>query len=186
MNGKRIIILLMMLILLGMSQTEAAEENQQPLPSNSKLKITCLYGFVGSEGNDAIKAHSRIFKRLKERAAVTFSGEYEFVDGDKYIEKFAQKGIHDFLYLEKNYIIDEFKDTDIDHIIVITLVEMLALRHVTHLKIFDVKKNQYEYTGSFSRVENMLGDVGNFSKTYDDMEETIFKKLFPKIKIVRS
>lgn len=184
MNGKRIFLLLMMLILLCMPLTEAAEEAQQSAPA--KIKVTCLYGFVGSEGNDATKAYKASFENLKARCAATFSGEYEFIDGDVYIGKFAEKGIHDFLYLEKNSITDEFKDTAIDHVIVITRLPMEGRRQMFHLKVIDVKKNQYEYVGSFSRTDFFQSAAGISNKTYDDMEETVFLKLFPKIKLIRS
>ena len=184
MNGKRVFILLIMIILLGVPMTEAAEESQQSAPA--KVKVTCLHGFVGSEGNDATKGYKALFDNFKSRCAVTFSGDYEFVDGAIYMQKFAEKGIHDFLYLEKDCITEEFKNTTIDHVLVITRLQSEGSRMMYHLKVIDVKKNKYEYVGSFSRSDFFQGATSITNKTYNDIEETVFLKLFPKINVVRS
>lgn len=167
----------------GLSSAFAMENSQDSI--NPKVKVVLLYGFVGSEGSDATKIYGSVFQGLKSRFAATFTDTYEFVDGDIYINQMAQKGIHDFLFLEKECIVNEFKNENINYVVVWTVLPGIGNKHVIHLKVIDIVNNQYRYVGSYSRSDFFASIQGIFNQIYYDIEREVFLKLFPQIKLTR-
>jgi hypothetical protein len=166
---KLIVLVLLLMAFVSVSICSASGDNDN---NQIPQKKTVAFLFVNNGNtncNDAV--NKLMMKDIQDR----LSGNYQLVDGDKYIERLNKFGISDISTAERSDIVQAFKNEHIDYV-VYAEIQPVAIKHwisyfnqganailTVPFKIIDVSNDKYLYNGKFIKDadnSSTFGGVG--------------------------